>query len=93
MKIKNLMLIGMVALNAALAVAARQQPSQPDNPLSLEAVEDIFDVECYSGGKYSTKCSIEAGISWGGSVTRGCCVSCTTNSYACCHLECECIPY
>lgn len=46
---------------------------------------------CYSGGKGSTACSIEAGTEIKGfGVSAGCSVSCENGYYACCSLRCVC---
>lgn len=46
---------------------------------------------CYSGGRGSTSCSIDAGIEIiGVGIAGGCSVSCSGGYYSCCSLRCTC---
>lgn len=50
------------------------------------------DPYCYSGGKGSSSCSIDGGITiLGCGVSVACSVSCQNGYYACCALSCDCI--
>lgn len=56
-----------------------------------ETEDEPYNPYCHSGGKNSSQCSIDAGITiLGFGVSIGCSVTCNSGYYACCGLRCTC---
>lgn len=92
--------VGLITFTAVKNQSAKE--AEVNSMISIEQVETLADDEahakhedgCHSGGKYTVKCEIDATfkVCLGG-LGGGCSVECDSRAYACCGLDCKCIPY
>ena len=82
----------LLALSVGLVVKTGMSSSSFD--LNVEALADgESSSDCYSGGKGAISCTIPPNVNLGDRGTSGgCSVTCGVSYYACCDIQCSCVP-
>lgn len=90
-----LLTLASIALSCYAIAENNTTPAVSDTIVVSEievVATDTITPHCYNGGSGSQSCEIPAGIKLPGGVTTGCSVSCFEGFYACCGLNCVCLP-
>lgn len=91
MKKSIFFLVALVMANFAICATAQGFFDYDYDDFLFNEEEYAQVHHCYTGGRGSSQCSIDAGIDFGAGASVACSVTCTEGYYACCGLTCECV--